>query len=164
MESEGLIVMAAPTGGLSTSFVVDGQRFGGESLRWAWRSAIGGMFTADAEAVGRVLPSLLHPLRVSRRRTVMTVGGVEVEWRLGPKLTFRSLDIQVIAMVTGGAKPAPPLLPLAGLMADRGWASYGAGFMPLLLVTSNRVAAELYRGLLGWPAVVADVLGRSYPG
>ena len=153
------------SGEFSSSFRVDGQRVDAGPLAWSWRDAVGGMFTADAGPVGALLPSpQLHPLRVSRRRTVVTVGGAEVQWRLAGLPPFRSLDVQVIAMVTGGDRPAPPMLPMVGLMLDRGWASFGAGFVPLLVMTSNRVAAELYRLLLGWPAVVADVTREHLPG
>jgi len=149
----------------SSSFRVDGQRVDAGRLAWLWGDAVGGMFTADALAVSELLPSRqLHPLRVSRRRTVVTVGGAGVEWRLAGLPTFHSLDVQVIAMVTGGDRPAAPLLPVVGLMLDRGWASFGAGFVPLLVMTSNRVAAELYRVLLGWPAVVTDVTREHLPG
>lgn len=158
-----MVVMRA--GEFSSAFAVDGQRVDAGPLSWSWREAVGGMVTADALAVAEFLPSAqLHPLRVSRRRTVVTVGGAEVQWRLAGLPPFRSLDVQVIAMVTGGDRPAAPLLPMVGLMLDRGWASFGAGFVPLLLMTSNRVAAELYRLLLGWPAVVADVTREHLPG
>jgi hypothetical protein len=153
------------SGEFSSAFAVDGQRVDAGPLAWSWRDAVGGMFTADAGPVGALLPSpQLHPLRVSRRRTVVTVGGAEVQWRLAGLPPFRSLDVQVIAMVTGGDRPAAPLLPMVGLMLDRGWASFGAGFVPLMVTTSNRVAAELYRVLLGWPAVVADVTKEHLPG
>jgi hypothetical protein len=92
------------------------------------------------------------------------VGGAEIEWHVEHLPTFRSVDIQVIATVTAGARPAPPLLPMAGLMSDRGWAAFGAGFLPLLIVTTNRVAAEVYQRVLGWPAVVADVTRERLPG
>jgi hypothetical protein len=158
-------MVATATAGFSSSFTVDGQRFAVGPPAWEWRDAVGGMFTADPDAVGGLLPSvLLHPLRVSRRRTLVTVAGTEVRWRLAGLPTFRSLDVQVIVMVTGGQRPAPPLLPMVGLMVNRGWASYRAGFVPLLVMTSNRVAAELYRCLLGWPAVVADVTREHLPG
>lgn len=158
------MVVSATWAEFSSSFVVNGVRFEVGSLSWVWRNVVGGMFTADADAVGLLLPAPLHPLRVTRHRTVLTVGGVEVEWRVGSLPPFRSLDVQVVAMVTAGDRPAPPLVPMAGLMTNRGRAAYGAGFLPLRYATTNRVAAELYRILLGWPVMLTDVTRQRLPG
>ena len=59
-----------------------------------------------------------------------------------------------MAFVTCEVKPAPPLVPGLGRWAMQ---RYGCGFFPMMTVVTNRVAAELYRLLLGIRAAVADV-------
>ena len=134
-------------------------------MRWVWTRAVGAMFTADASAVDRLLPSpRLHALRVSPRRTLILLGGAESQLELEALGTVHSLDSQVFAMVTRGDRPAPPLLPMVGLSIGRGRAAFGAGFYPLLIATTNRVTREIYRTLMGWPVILADVRRERLPG
>jgi hypothetical protein len=136
-------------------FAVDGERV--DLSRWHWypHRWAGGAFTTDYEELRRLLPSPpLYPVRVSRNRALVCAWGAYVP-SVGHEPPFLGFgEVAVMAFVTCGEKPAPPLVPGLGRGAMR---RYGFGFFPVATVVTNRVAAELYRVLLGIPAMVADV-------
>jgi hypothetical protein len=63
-------------------------------------------------------------------------------------------EVAVMAFVTCGDKPAPPLVSGMGRWAMK---RYGFGFFPVTMVVTNRTAAEMYRTFLGISAAVADL-------
>lgn len=128
-----------------------------ELPRWHWypHRWAGGAFTADYGQVQGLLPSPpLHPVRVSRKRALVCASGAYIP-TVGDEAPFFGFgEVAVMAFVTCGEKPAPPLVPGLSRSAMH---RYGFGFFPLAMLVTNRVAAELYRLLLGIPAHVADV-------
>lgn len=136
-------------------FAVDGTRVDVPGWHWYPHRWAGAAFTADYELLRRLLPSPpLYPVRVSRNRGLVCAWGAYVP-AMGDRPPFLGFgEVALKAFVTCGENPAPPLVPGLGRWAMQ---RYGFGVYPLMTVVTNRVAAELYRILLGIPAAVADV-------
>lgn len=138
-------------------FSVGGRQFVGDPLTVEVQRGCSAMFSCDADAAARLLPSpLLHPLRWTRRRSMVLVLGGIYEVRCGSLPPFRAGELLVAAFVTYGAKPAPPLLPLAGSLQPEP-NRWRAGACILTLAVSNRVRREQFRTVFGWPARLADI-------
>jgi hypothetical protein len=136
-------------------FAVDGNRVDVPGWHWYPHRWAGGAFTTDYEQLLPLVPAPpLYPVRVSRNRALVCASGayVPAAGHDPPFLAFG--EIALMAFVTYGEKRAPPLVPGLSRSAMR---RYGFGFFPVVMVVTNRVAAELYRILLGIPASVADV-------
>lgn len=148
-----------------TAFQVDGVTYGEGRFERTIDRFAAGLFTADADAVRRWLPAqTMWPLRVSPRRAVVLAFGATYEWRMGSLAPFRSGEMAVLALVTLGASPAPPLLPLLGGAGRRLDARYRTGSFFLEVATSNRVAQGVYRSVFGLPGFVAEVRNDRWPG
>jgi hypothetical protein len=136
-------------------FAVDGTRVDVSHWHWYPHRWAGGAFTADYRQMIEVLPSPpLYPVRLSRNRALVCAWGAYVPavGHAPPFLGFG--EVALMAFVTKGEKPAPPLIPGMG---RRAMDHYGFGFFPVMTVVTNLVAAELYRVLLGFRAAVADI-------
>ena len=141
------------TGADHVWFEVDGVRV--EPANWHWypHRWSGAMFTADAEEVQQLLPSpLLHPVRATRDRALVFACGGHIPAVGSQPPLFGFGEVALIAHVTRGAEPAPPLLPMMGA---RAMTKFGFGLYVLMMVVTNRVAAQLYQTMLGVPASVA---------
>lgn len=136
-------------------FAPDGERVEVPSwhlypYRWA-----GGAFTTDYGQLRRLVPSPpLYPMRVGRDRALVCASGAYVPAAGDEPPFLRFGEVALMAFVTFGDKPAPPLVPGFGRWARQ---RFGFGFFPIMAAVTNRPAAELYRTFLGIPAVVADV-------
>jgi hypothetical protein len=135
-------------------FAVDGERAEVPGWHWYPHRWAGGAFTADYGLLRRLVPSPVHPVRVSRNRGLVCVWGAHVSAAGGKPPFFGFGEVAVDVFVTCGLRPAPPIVPGLGRRAGQ---HYGFGVYPLMKAVTNRVAAELYRILLGVPAAVADV-------
>ena len=136
-------------------FAVDGERVDVPGWHWYPHRWAGGALTADYGLLRRLLPSPpLYPVRVSRNRALVCAWGAYVHAAGNQPPFFGFGEVALRAFVTFGERPAPPLVPGLGRWATQ---RYGFGTYPLMTVVTNRVAAELYRILLGVPAAVADV-------
>lgn len=136
-------------------FEADGARVDATDWHWYPHRFAGAVFSADLEEVARQVPSpLLHPMRfVPHRATLMVYGAhCPAVGREPPYFGFG--EMAVIAYVTRGDEPAPPLVPALG---KRAMTRHGFGGFMLMLVVTNRVAAETYRILMGLPALVGDI-------
>jgi hypothetical protein len=111
------------------------------------------VFTADAEEVRQLLPApLLHPVRATRDRALVFAAGGHIP-AVGDRPPFFGFgEVALMAHVTCGAEPAPPLLPVMGA---RAMTKFGFGLYVLMMVVTNRVAAQFYQTMLGVPASVA---------
>lgn len=118
--------------------------------RWA-----GGAFTTGYDQLRQLLPSPpLYPVRVTRNRALVCAWGAHIP-AAGHEAPFLGYgEVALMAFVTFGEKPAPPLVPGLGRWATK---RFGFGFFPLMTVVTNRAAAELYRLLFGIDAAVADI-------
>lgn len=144
---------------------VDGTRYGEGEFRRDVDRFVAAAFTADAAAVGRLLPTpILQPLRVSPRRAVVFVYGATYTWRMGSLPEFRSGEVAFLALVTRGPSWSPPLVPFLGNRSARLAERYGVGSAFLEVGTTNRVAREVYRRAFGLPAFLADVRNDQRPG
>ncbi len=143
---------------------VDGERLDGDSLECAFHLSAGAVFTADIDAVRRVLPSpTLHPIRWTPGRTVVSVEAQDWQWRLGSMPPVRSLDLYVSVGCTLGPRPAPPVLPML-LESTSFGARYATGGYWVAWLTSNRVSREAFSRLLGVDAVLVDAREERAPG
>ena len=148
-----------------TAFEVDGVTYGDGPFERTLDRFAAGIFTADADAVRRWLPTpTMWPLRVTPRRAVVLVFGATYEWRMGPLAPFRSGEMAVLALVTRGATPSPLLLPLLGGAGRRLDARFRTVSYFLEVATTNRVAREVYRSVFGLPGFIADVRNDRWPG
>ncbi len=153
------------SGQVSTAIEVDGARFGEGGFRRTVDRFTAAAFTADADAVGRLLPTpTLRPLRISPRRAVVFAYGATYEWHMGSLPPFRSGEMALLALVTRGPASSPPLLPFLGNRSTRLSERYGVGSVFLEVGTTNRVAREVYRRAFGLPAFLADVRNDQWPG
>jgi hypothetical protein len=136
-------------------FAVDGERVDATDWHWYPHRFGGAVFLADPRQVARQLPSPpLHPMKfVPKRASVMVYGAHHTAVGREPPY-FGFGEMAVVAYVTRGDKPPPPLVPALG---KRAMARYGFGVYTLMLVVTNRVAAETYRILTGIPAVIGDI-------
>ena len=136
-------------------FAVDGTTVDARGWCWYPHRWAGGAFATGYDQLLRLLPSPpLYPVRISRNRALVCAWGAYVP-AVGhepPYLGFG--EIALMAFVTCGQEPAPPLLPGLGRRAMK---RFGFGFFPVMVVVTNRVAAELYRILFGIPSSVADI-------
>lgn len=152
---------AGSSGGPAFWFAVDGVRVLQEGWHWYPHRWAGGLFTADFAEVARLLPcARLHPVRWGRRRAlVCAFGACQLAVGGAPPL-FGYGEVGLLAWVTWGDEPAPPLAPFLG-----GWARarYQTGFYTLLSAVTSRVAGELSRVVMGTRAVVADVRNEQRP-
>lgn len=128
-----------------------------EQPAWTWypHRWAGGAFTTDYQQLRRLLPSPpLYPVRVSRDRALVCVWGAHISaaGHQPPFLQFG--EVALVAFVTHGDQPAPPLVPGLG---RRAMEHYGFGFFPLMIAVTNPLAARMYQGLCGIPARIADI-------
>jgi hypothetical protein len=131
-----------------------GERIDLTGWQWYPHRWAGGAFTTDYRQLRRLLPVSLHPVRVSPNRALVCAWGAYVP-AMGYQPPFlRFGEVALMAFVTHGSKPAPPLVPGLGRRAMN---RFGFGFFPVMMVVTNRVAAELYQILLGIGAAVADL-------
>lgn len=118
--------------------------------RWA-----GGAFAVDYVQLRSLLPAPpVHPLRLSRNRALVCAWGAYVREVGHEPPCFGYGEVALMALVTCGDKPAPPLLPGLG---RRAMTRHGFGFFPVMTVVTNPLAAEMYERLLGIAASVADI-------
>ena len=136
-------------------FAPDGERVGVPAWRlYPYRWA-GGAFTTDYGRLRRLVSSPpLHPVRVGRDRALVCASGAYVPAAGDEPPFLRFGEVALMAFVTYGDKPAPPLVPGLGRWARQ---RCGFGFFPIMAAVTNRPAAVLYRTFLGIPAVVADL-------
>jgi hypothetical protein len=147
---------------LATTFLVDGKEYGGGRFTSAWDHYLGIGLTADAVRVAQRLPSReLHPLRALNGRAVLLLDAYDRTLTVGNLPPMRSGHVYLLAWVTCGRSPAPPVLPALGLMLP--WLEgpldrrYGLGLVVLASIVTNRVAAELGRVMLGEPSSVGEI-------
>lgn len=141
-----------------TAFRVDGEDYPGGPMTWFFRRWVGGLFTADAEAVAERLPvSDLHPLLLRPGRALLTVEGADVRQQRNALPPTRGAFVALSAMVTTGPEPAPMLLPLLNERLRR---RYQIGVVPLRFLITNHVEAQLSRGQLGFDMRTADIERR----
>ena len=121
-------------------FSVDGVRVEQQGWYWYPYRWAGGLFTADFGEVARLLPSgQLHPVRWGRRRTVVCAFGAYHPAVGGAPPLFGYGEAGLLAWVTWGEEPAPPLAPFLG-----GWAKarYRTGFYTLWSAVTSRWRAS----------------------
>lgn len=122
---------------------------------------VGGVFTADSAAVRRLLPSpQLHPVRVLPGRTVVMVNCTDADHYIGSLPPFRTASMLVAAVATPGTRPGPWLTPI---LSDASTLKHRVGLVVLASVSTNRVASEFSRTVLGWPGLVADIRNEQDP-
>jgi hypothetical protein len=142
-------------------FEAEGVRI--EPANWHWypHRFAGAVFSADFEEVQRLLPSPpLFPVRISRNRALVFAWGAHIP-AVGHEPPFFGFgEVALFAYVTCGEEAAPPSVPMLG---SRAMTHYGFGGYMLMLVVTNRVAAQLYRTLCGVPATVADLRVERRP-
>jgi hypothetical protein len=153
----------------ATTFIGDGEEHGGGIFTSTFDQYVAAMFTADADALTRLLPSRdLHPLRWFNGRAVLMVDAYDRTLRIGDLPPVRHGAFYLLAWVTLGRSAAPPVLPLAGQMlpviGDALGRRYGCGAFLLASIVTNRVAAEIGRVLLGEPAALGEVRMERRPG
>ncbi len=142
---------------------VDGTPWAGDSLDCAFHLSAGVFFTADADAVRRVLPSPgLHPVRWTPGRTAVGIQVMDWQWQLGTAPPVRSVDAYVAVACTQGPRPAPPLLPIL-LGSTAMGARYGGGLYWLTWLTTNRVSQQVFSRMLGVDAVLVDAREERGP-
>jgi hypothetical protein len=136
-------------------FEVDGVRVDATDWHWYPHRFAGAVFSADLKEVASQLPSPpLHPMKfVPNRASLMVYGARYTTVGKAPPY-FGFGEMAVVTYVTRGHEPAPPLVPALG---KRAMGRHGFGEYMLMLVVTNRVAAETYRLLAGIPAVVGDI-------
>ncbi len=142
-----------------TAFRVDGEDYTGGPMEWFFRRWVGGLFTADADAVAELLPvSDLWPLQLRPGRALLTIEGADLRQQRTGLPPTRGAFVAVSAMVTTGSKPAPMLLPL---LSPRIGKRHQIGVVPLRFVTTNHVEATLLTGQFGFAMRTADIERRS---
>jgi hypothetical protein len=142
---------------------VDGAPWEGNSLDCEFHLSAGVFFTADADALRRVLPSPgLHPVRWSPGRTAVAIQVMDWQWRLGSAPPVRSVDAYVAVACTQGPRPAPPVLPIL-LGSTALGARYGGGLYWLTWLTTNRVSQQVFSRMLGVDAVLVDAQEERGP-
>ena len=115
---------------LQLGFCVDGFPVASGPYRAVVHRLVGGVFTADAGAVRRLLPSdRLHPLRFWPGRTLVMVNCTDADWHLGSLPALRCANLLIAAVATPGDRPGPWVTPIvtdaaairhrAGLVGDR---------------------------------------------
>jgi hypothetical protein len=147
---------------MATTFLVDGEEYGGGRFTSAWDQHLALGLTADAARVARWLPSRdLHPLRWLNGRAVLLLDAYGRTLKVGDLPHLRSGHVYLLAWVTYGRSAAPPVLPALGLMLP--WLTGllgrrdGLGVFMLGSIATNRVAAELGRVMLGEPSSVGEI-------
>ena len=140
---------------------VDGSHMEPPGWHWYPHRWAGGLFTADARQVNRLLPAPLRAVRWGRGRTVVCAFGA-VHRAVGglPPLVGYG-EIGLLAWVTRGEKPAAPFLPMLGSQA---MVRFGTGTYRLMSVVTSRAAAEQSRVITGTEALVGDVREEQRPG
>ena len=147
---------------LQLGFTVDGDPVDSEPYRAVVHRLVGGVFTADADAVRGLMPSdLLHPLRFWPGRTLVMVNCTDADWHIGGLPPFRSANLLIAAAATPGERPGPWVTPI---VTDASALKHRAGLMVLASVSSSRVLSEFNRAVLGWPGIVADIRDDQDPG
>ena len=150
-------VRSTPTLGFS----VDGVEVESRSYRLTVHRLVGGVFTADASAVRKLLPSArLHPVRFLPGRTLVMVNCTDADHHIGPLPAFRCATVLFMAAVTPGDRPGPWVTPV---LSDRSAERHRTGLVVLASVSTSRVASEFSRVTLGWPGVVADIRNEQRP-
>lgn len=139
-----------------TAFSVDGVVYPGGPMTWFFDRWVGGMFTADAEAVTACLPVPgLHPLLLRPGRAALMVEGADVRQQRAGLPRTGGAFVAVSAMVTTGQ--APVLLPL---VSDRVGRRYQIGVVPLRFLITNPVEAQLLTLQFGFDMRTADIERR----
>ena len=142
---------------------IDGAPVGGDSLDCAFNLTAGALFTADADAARRLLPSpRLHPVRVTPGRTLVVIAANDWHWRLGSSPPVRSVDVQVGVVVSYGRRSARTVVPVLLGGTPLG-ARYGVGWYWLTWFTTNRVTREVFSRMLGVDAALADAHEERRP-
>lgn len=141
-----------------TAFRVDDVDYPGGPLTWYFHCWVGGLFTADADAVAERLPMPgLHPLRLRPGRALLMVEGASLRQERTGLPPTRGAFVAVSVMITTGPAPAPVLLPL---LSDRVGRRYKVGVVPLRFLITNHVEAQLFAGQLGFDMRPADIERR----
>lgn len=147
---------------LDLGFSVDGVPVKSGQYRAVVHRLVGGVFTADAGAVRRLLPSSrLHPLRFLPSRTLVMVNCTDADWHLGSLPPLRCANLLIAAVATPGDRPGPWVTPI---LTDASAIRHRAGLVVLGSVSTSRVLSEFHRAVLGWPGFVADVGNDQSPG
>ena len=142
-------------------FSVDGVPVDPIPYRLNVHRLVGGVFTADAAAVSRLLPSpQLHPVRVLPRRTLVMINCTDADHHIGSLPAFRCATMLISAAVTPGPRPGPWLTPI---LSDRSGFKHRLGLVTLASMSTSRVATEFNRTVLGWPGFVADIRNEHHP-
>ena len=154
--------MTTPTGSLSElGFSVDGVPVDPGPYRLTVHRLVGGVFTADAAAVHKMLPSpRLHPVRFLPRRTLVMINCTDADHHIGTLPAFRCATMLISAAVTPGPRPGPWITPI---LSDRSGAKHRLGLVTLASISTSRVATEFNRTVLGWPGFVADIRNEQNP-
>jgi hypothetical protein len=142
-------------------FSVDGVPVDPGPYRLTVHRLVGGVFTADAAAVHKMLPSpQLHPVRFLPRRTLVMINCTDADHHIGTLPSFRCVTMLITAAVTPGPRPGPWLTPI---LSDRSGVKNRLGLATLTSMSTSRVAAEFNRAVLGWPGFVADIRNEQHP-
>lgn len=146
---------------LGLGFSVDGVAVESGPYRAVVHRLVGGVFTADAAAVRRLLPSSrLHPLRFVPGRTLVMVNCTDADWYLGSLPPVRCANLLIAAVATPGDRPGPWVTPI---LTDAVAIRHRAGLVVVASISTSRVLCEVNRVVLGWPGVVADVRNDQDP-
>ncbi len=98
----------------ATTFLVDGEEYGGERSTSAYERFAIALVTADAAAVATRLPSRdLHPLRWVNGRTLLWMDAWDRALTVGDLPRVRYGQIYLLSLVTYSRSAAPPVLPAA---------------------------------------------------
>lgn len=139
------------------ALAVDGQQYPSGTIDCAFELSSGSIFTADADAVGRLLPTGLRPVRLRRNgRALVVVTATDWQWRLDGMPPIHSADVAVSAFVSSTDRPEPPLWRMF-LASTRIGARYGFGVHWLTWLTTNSISAGVFSLVLGVPTALVDV-------
>lgn len=132
------------------------------TYRLVVRRLVGGVFTADADAVRLLLPTPeLHPIRVLPGKTAVFINCTDADHHIASLPPIRCASLLIMAVATPGAKPGPYLTPV---LSDAATIRHRAGLVVLASVSTSRVISEFSRVTFGWPGIVGDISNRQGPG
>ena len=147
---------ATPTESLRDSTLDDGV------VRWKIHRFIDAYFTADAQAVGDLLPSQLRPFRWSPHRTVVSLISGDWEWWNGSDFLCRSGTMIVSASVGQGSGIGPVAM-LRGMRVGGPSDRFIGGSYFLQVATTNRTALDLFAHMYGVAGFIADIHHEQRP-